>query len=39
MVLDVLVDGCFELWDTMECRSSNALVGDVAEPALDEVEP
>ena len=37
--VDVVVDGVLEFVDTLEYAPANTLVGDLGEPAFDEVEP
>jgi hypothetical protein len=39
VLLDVIVDFCNELFDTLECPAANGLLGDEIEPDFDLIEP
>ena len=39
MGLNVMVDSGDQSWDVLEGASTDALVGDLAEPALHQVQP
>jgi hypothetical protein len=39
VVLDIVFDGLNQLGDATEHATSESLVGEVAEPSFDEIEP